>query len=51
LLRVVKASDEVVYSCKELYFTGAVFSEFTSVVGYDLVFFKEVDDVAVYDVF
>jgi len=51
LLRVVQARDEVVYSCKELCFTGAVFSESILVVGYDLVFFKEVDDVAVYDVF
>ena len=50
MLRVVQATDEVVYSCKELCFTGAVFSKFMLVVGYDLVFFKQVDDVVVYDV-
>jgi len=41
-------SFTVVRSCVS---TGAVFSESMLVVGYDLVFFKEVDDVAVYDVF
>ena len=51
MLRVVQASDEIVYCCKELCFTGAVFSESMLVVGYDVVFFKEVDDVAMYDVF
>jgi len=51
LFRVVQASDGVLYCCKELCFTGAVFSESMLVAVDDLVFFKEVDNAAVDDVF